>query len=138
MTTMNTLIPLLVVSIFISSCHEYHISLENKKAFKQRKNEPSYTIIVEHHECTECLDAIMMDGKVGVPDDLKSILGDTLGGSDILLVGNFPHDLINNTTLFYEHHSFKIRGKIIGMGNAFVFPTGKAPQFYVEKWEIAK
>lgn len=138
MTKMKTLIPLLVVSIFISSCHEYHISLENKKAFKQRKHEPSYEIIVEHYECTECLDATMVDGKVGVPDDLKSTLGDTLWQDDILLVGNFPHDLINNTTLFYEDHSFKIQGKIIGMGKAFVFPTGKAPQFYVEKWEIFK
>jgi len=94
--------PIVLFSLFLCSCHEYHISAKNKDGYAKRKNEPSYTAIVYHDECTECLDVYLLSGTIGVPNDLKSTFGDTLSRKDIVLVGNFPHDLINPNNFFFQ------------------------------------
>gem|GEM_PF-1238490 len=121
----------------LSGCHRYHNSSTYEKVYEERKNEPEFTVSVRCMECTECLDAYIEQGTVIPPKDLKGVLGDTLKMLDIILVGNFPFDLIDNRG-FNDHWSnFKITGKLIGTdSNNFV--SDKAPVFYVSKWEKIK
>ena len=86
-----------------------------------------------HDECTECLDLVTIQGSLTIPNDLKGQFSrDT--NYDFRVCGNFPFDLLGNSTLIDDiHSSFKIIGKIIKVdtnnGN------GKVPLFYVYEWE---
>ncbi len=104
------------------------------KEYSYRKNEPSYTIYVNHAECTDCMDAYILKGLILIPNSLRDYFGDTLKSKDIILKGFFPFDKIDNTSFFFKASSiFKIRGKIIAVDSNNAI--GKAPVFYVEDWE---
>lgn len=122
-----------ILILLISSCHTYHTSKEIENNFRKRKTEPSYTVIVKHEEATYSLDVTLLKGMILMPKDLKCRLGDTLTpNADMLLVGNFPHDLINPTNFFENPAAFKITGKVIGLKNPM------EPIFYVEEWKAIK
>jgi|GEM_PF-3984452 len=65
-------------------------------------------LIIDNPECTACLDAYIEEGWVCVPNDLKELYGDTLKQTDILLRGNFPHDLIDHTAFFINIRNLKL------------------------------
>jgi hypothetical protein len=127
-----------MITVLGSGCHEHHTSKIVRDNFDRRRNEPSYTVIVDHDECTDCLDVYILEGTVGVPKDLQAIFGDTLSSMDMLLVGNFPADLINPTKFFFNPSlNFRVTGKLIGV-DYHNLNSSKAPIFYVEKWEKIK
>jgi len=123
-----------VIALSATSCHKYDKSEVRLKEYNERTTERSYVIYINHDECTECLDGYILKGIVGVPNNLKIHLGDTLKTKDIVLAGNFPFEKIDNTSSFFRQDAcFKIKGKIIGVDSSN--GIGKAPVFYVEEWE---
>ncbi len=109
-------------------CHTYNNSDIFENEFKNRKNEPLSRIIISHQSCTECLDGFIEGGTVIVPSDLKEYYGDTLESRDLILVGNFPLDLL-------EHNKkFDVQGKLISVDKKNL-KWKNAPVFYVAMWK---
>lgn len=123
----------------LCSCHKYDNSDGNKANYLTRKAEPSFTITVDHQECTGCLDASMIDGYIIAPEDLSNYFEDTLQNTYILLAGHFPFDLINVQDFFFDPDlKFRITGKLIGVDSATGVDNHYSPIFYVEKWNKLK
>lgn len=135
---MNKIILLLWLCI-LCSCHTYDNSKSNKELFLSRDKEPSFTITVEHQECTGCLDVYISEGHIIVPDDMLNYLGDTLQHTDLNLVGHFPFDLINPQNFFFDSKlKIRITGKIIGVDSSTASDNYYSPIFYVEEWHKQK
>ncbi|MBP6456791.1 MAG: hypothetical protein KA275_08685 [Chitinophagaceae bacterium] len=124
---MNKLI-LILFSFSILGCHTYNHSDLFDKELKKRNKEPLSKIIISHQSCTECLDAYIEKGKVFVPLDLKQFYGDTLINRDVILVGNFPLDLLD------INKKFEIQGKLI-LNDKNNLTWSNAPIFYVINWK---
>lgn len=98
---MKAIIYLLIITATVASCsHKYDTSSINREKYDQHKNDSSTILIVGHEECTDCLDAYILEGAIKVPADLVHYFGDTLSSPDIKLAGRFPFDLIDRKTCF--------------------------------------
>jgi len=88
------------------------------------------TLIVTHKECTECLDAYIVEGNITLPKKLDTTL--LYGRRDIILVGNSPYKNIKIGDVRFQGN-FKIKGafKNIDSSNA----VGHAIVFKVINWE---
>ena len=94
--------------------------------------------MITHEECTECLDGFLLRGTIGVPADLSAIFGDTLATRDLLLAGNFPHDLTDPATFGFDPDiNFEVTGKLIRTDN-INGTRSNTPVFYVETWAAVK
>ena len=82
------------------------------------------TLIVEHDECTECLDAYILEGTLNVPDSI----GRHYPSKDIYLEGNDPYkdeDTRREKVQMYGYVVKADRG-----------PRGKGLFFWVLDWKI--
>ena len=129
---------LFLLLLTVSGCkHSFIPTRMCKELYLQRAGEPSYTIVVNHMECTECLDAFILSEVLQTPKDLVGTLGDSIN-RDILLCGEFPSRLVDQNSLrFNSKSSFELTGKIVGYDT-----TNKkwqyAPIFYVESYRLFK
>lgn len=112
--------------------HTYDNSREFENEFKNRQQQKNDTLIVSHHECTECLDLYIDKGKLTIPSDIFKELK-MLSDKDIKVCGHFPMDLIDPTTFNFDpNQKFKIIGKVIKADTANAI--GTVPLFYVDNW----
>jgi hypothetical protein len=93
---------------------------------KDRISNKIDTLIVEHDECTECLDAYILEGTLNVPDSI----GRHYPGKDIYLEGNDPFK--NGENL---QEKIKMYGYVVKADRG---PRGKGLFFWVLDWKIIK
>lgn len=105
-----------------------------QKAFEVNGGPPFDTITVNHSECTECLDAYVLSGRINVPPTLRKYFGDTLGArTDLILTGEYPNYYFDPMSLRHDPGKILIlAGKLIAADS--MNSWGLRPVFYVENW----
>ena len=86
------------------------------------------TIEVKHNECTDCLDVLVLKGKITIPDSIKSIYPFPL--RDILITGKYSFK-----DIFEDKGDSKFM--LIGYFNKIGYKAeyGKAPEFFVMNYK---
>jgi len=109
-----------ILLIIIVSCSSHN---ENEKIINSI-NQKLDTIEVQHNECTDCLDVLVLKGKITIPDSVKTIYPFPL--RDILIAGRYSFKDI------FEDNGDS-RFMLIGYFNRFVNKVGygKAPEFFI-------
>lgn len=87
------------------------------------------TLLIQHDECTECLDGYILTGQITYPDSMKAMYNDR---KDIKLAGSSPYEDESVGSSIY-HYKILITGFLcrIDSGNAI----GQVPVFYVIDWK---
>jgi len=90
------------------------------------------TLVVTHHECTECMDAYIIKGSVTLPKNLDSTLVLPESKYDLILKGKSPYRNIVIGDPDFEGN-FKITGSYSGIDR--LNAVGNIIIFEVYSWE---
>jgi len=113
-----------ILLLIIISCSSNHDNGKSTNLINQKLD----TIEVEHNECTDCLDVLVLKGKITIPDSVKSNYPFPV--RDILITGRYSFKDI------FEDKGDS-RFMLIGYFNKIGYKVGygKSPEFFVMNYK---